>query len=109
MGRGSSGQRQLAEKQLDMENQMIQQQRADQQAAEQRLLPAVEDIGKSSYDLGAPMSDAEKSSILNPALASSEGAYEAAGTQMRTSAAKTRNSAGLLANLGELARQRARD
>lgn len=101
MGRGSGDQRDLAKRQLEIQNQMVQDQKAEREQGRAMLMPAVSELQNSEGYSGS-----EKAAITGRTMDANTAAFNAGGQQIRNRTARTRNSAGVNANLSEMASQR---
>jgi hypothetical protein len=101
MGRGSKQQRKLAEQQLKLEQQKLASAEAERREAKAALLPKLEELGR-------PYSPEEEAAIVGRTMESADAGFGAGIDQMRRLGARTRNVAGIPANIRELTRERAR-
>lgn len=104
MGRGSSEQRKLAQQQLEIQNQWIQQQREEKAQARSRLIPEAEKLlGDQGY------SPEEQSGILQSAMEPIGTVFDTARAGAERRQARTRNTAGYGEMVSEMSRQEARE
>ncbi len=110
MGRGSSAQREMAtqqkaqaDTQLAMQNQWVQAQQAERAEGRAQLLPSVQELQESEG-----YSPEEREAILSGAMEGIEGGFGAGEAQIARTGARTRNTAGVAANIRELSRERGR-
>jgi hypothetical protein len=93
----------MATTQLDTQNQWIQAQQAERAEGRRMLLPGVQELmGSEGY------SPEEREAILSGSMEALESGFGAGEAQIARTGARTRNTAGVAANIRELSRERGR-
>lgn len=102
MGRGSSDQRAAASKETAINDKNTAMLFAERAQARSKLMPEADaEANSQGY------SDQEKDAITGSTMESSDAAFNAGEQQMKSRAAQTGSSAGMFANMADLATKRA--